>query len=288
MTAYKTNTIPLTLSILVHVAFGALFVATLDFSSTRLPTAQPEVDIIEAVAVDESKIQRELDALKKMEQRKRSEEDRRQRELESDADRARKQREAEEQRIAELKQKKEQERLSLAELEKKKKADSERAAKEAEQLKKLEAERAALEKKKKEEQQQLDKIALQRKMEGEQAKEKERQEAARKKKEAEDALRSKKVEAAVNTYKAQMTAKIQGLWNMPTNFKPGSYCVVSVKLIPGGEIVAHSISECNADEIFKNSVENAVAKASPLPVPSDPAEFDPFRDFNLNFKPEAK
>lgn len=277
----RDKAIPVTLSVLVHIAFAALFVASLEFTPKVRPPGEPDVEIIQATAVDEKKVQVELDKLKKIEDRKRRDEDQRQRELETDAQRAKKKREAEEQRLAELKQKKEQEKQDLAALEKKKKADSERAAKEAEQLKKLELERKA-------KQQELDKLALQRKMEQEAAEERERHAAAQKKVADEQALKKRRVEGVVKTYTSQIQAKVQGLWNTPTNFSPGSFCVVQVKLLPGGEIASQTVNQCSGDEIFKNSVETAVAKASPLPVPSDPAEFDEFRDFNFRFKPEPK
>jgi colicin import membrane protein len=277
----RDKAIPATLSVLVHIAFGALFVASLDFAPKIRAPNEPEVEIIQATAVNEKMVQAELDKLKKIEARKRSEEDKRQRELESEADRARKKREAEEMRLAELKEKKEQEKQNLAALEKKKKADAERAAKEAEQLKKLEAERKA-------KQDEVNKLALQRKMEEDAVREKERQEALKKQKEREQAAQRKRVEGVVKDYALKIQAKVQGLWNTPTNFSPGSFCEVNVKLIPGGEIVSQSVSKCNADEVFRNSVETAVAKASPLPVPVDPAEFDEFRDFNFRFAPVAK
>ncbi len=277
----RDKAIPLTLSVLVHIAFAALFVASLEFTPKVSTPNAPEVDIIQATAVDEKKVQVELDKLKKIEDRKRRDEDQRQRELETDAQRAKQKREAEERRLAELKEKKEQEKQNLAALEKKKKADSERAAKEAEQLRKLEEKRKA-------EQAEVDKLALQRRLEEETRKKKDQEEAIAKKKAADEAAKKTRVAGVVKSYTAQITSKVQGLWNTPTNFAPGSFCVVSVKLLPGGEIASQTVSQCNADEIFKNSVETAVAKASPLPVPSDPAEFDEFRDFNFRFKPEPK
>ncbi len=277
----RDKAVPAALSVLVHIAFGVMFVASLEFAPKLSNTQAPEVDIIQATAVDEKKIEAELDKLKKIEERKRREEEKYQRSLETEADRARKKRQAEEERLAELKQKKEQEKQNLAALEKKKKADAERAAKEAEQLKKLETERKA-------KQDEVNKLALQRQMEEESRKKKEQDEAAAKQKAAADAARRKRVEGVVKEWAAKIQSKVQGLWNTPTNFSPGSFCEVRVNLLPGGEIVSQTVSKCNADEIFKNSVENAVAKASPLPVPSDPAEFDEFRDFNFRFAPEAK
>lgn len=61
---------------------------------------------------------------------------------------------------------------------------------------------------------------------------------------------------------------------------------MSVKLIPTGDVVTHELSRCSGDEIFSRSVEAAVQKASPLPVPKDPDAFNLMRDINFVFKPQ--
>jgi len=286
MSKVKENAIPFTLSVLMHIAIGVLFVISLEFTPKTPRQLQPEVNVIEAVTVDESKIQYEMDKLKKAEQRKKDEEDRRQRELESDAQRAKRQRETEEQHLAELKKKKEQEKQSLTQLEKKKKADTELAAKEQEHLKKLKKDNDELTLKKKQEQQELDKIAMQRKMETEQANDRARQEALKKQQEREREARDKAANKQVSDFKSQIKDKVENVWIKPTNFAPGSECTVSVKLIPTGDVVDSKLSNCSGDDIFSRSVEAAIQKAQPLPVPKDPDAFNLMREINFVFKPQ--
>lgn len=276
---FKENAVPFALSLVLHVTIGVLFVMSIDFRSKARPLPQAEVNVIEAVAVDESRVQAELDKLKKIDQRKRDEEDRRQRELESDAQRAKRQREAEEERLADVKKKKEQEKQSLAELEKKKKVDTERAAK-------LQKEREELEAKKKEDQKAADQAALKRKMEEDAARDKQRAEEERKKKAAEQLAQDKEVKKAVASFEAQIKAKVESAWIKPTNFAPGSACTVSVKLIPTGDVVDSKLSSCTGGDIFSRSVEAAVQKAQPLPVSKDPAVFDRMRDIDFVFRPQ--
>lgn len=290
MSNVKENAIPFTLSVLMHAAIGVLFVISLEFSPKSARPLQPEVHVIEAVTVDESKIQYELDKLKKAEQRKKDEEDRRQRELESDAQRAKRLREAEEQHLAELKKKKEQEKQSLTQLEKKKKVESEHAAKEqaAEQdrIKKLKKDSEELSLKKKVEQQEVDKLAMQRKMEEDQASDRARQDALKKQQERERAVREKEAKILAGDYQAKIKARVESVWIRPTNFAPGSACTVSVKLIPTGDVVESKLSSCSSDDIFSRSVEAAVQKAQPLPVPKEPDAFNLMREINFVFKPQ--
>lgn len=275
----KENSIPFALSVVMHIVIGVLFVVSLDFAPSKALKVQQEVNVIEAVAIDESQIQYELDKLKKTEQRKRAEEDRRQRELESDAQRAKRQREAEEQRLADVKEKKEVEKKSLAELEKKKKIDTERAAK-------LQKEREILETKRREDQKAADQAAMSRQMEEEQARNKKRADDERKKNEAERVAQDKETKKAVATYEGQIKAKVESVWIKPTNFAPGSACTVSVKLIPTGDVVDSKLSNCSGGDIFSRSVEAAVQNAQPLPVPKDPAVFDRMRDIDFVFRPQ--
>ena len=61
-------------------------------------------------------------------------------------------------------------------------------------------------------------------------------------------------------------------------------CLIRVKLIPGGEVVdAQSRAAAAATRCSTDSVETAVLKASPLPLPEDPAMFKYFREINFQF-----
>jgi colicin import membrane protein len=62
--------------------------------------------------------------------------------------------------------------------------------------------------------------------------------------------------------------------------------VVQVRLIPGGDVVPGGVSiiKSSGNAAFDRSVEAAVYKATPLPVPSGPL-FESFRNLRLNFNP---
>ena len=63
-------------------------------------------------------------------------------------------------------------------------------------------------------------------------------------------------------------------WIEPPSALPGIECVVRVRQLPNGEVVEVSIAECNGDEAVRRSIEAAVYKASPLPIPSNRSLFD--------------
>ena len=72
-------------------------------------------------------------------------------------------------------------------------------------------------------------------------------------------------------------------WVRPPTAAAGIECIVNIRQLPGGEVVSVSIGACNADAVVRRSIEAAVHKASPLPVPSDPSVFD--RNLRLEFRP---
>jgi colicin import membrane protein len=59
-----------------------------------------------------------------------------------------------------------------------------------------------------------------------------------------------------------------------------------IRLAPGGEVLQVSITKTSGDPSLDSSARAAVLKASPLPVPNDPALFAAFRQFALKVKPE--
>ncbi len=67
----------------------------------------------------------------------------------------------------------------------------------------------------------------------------------------------------------------------------GLSCLIRVKLIPGGEVVDAKVVRSSGDPLFDRSVETAVLKASPLPMPADVAMFKYFREINFNFNPDT-
>ncbi|MDH4258820.1 MAG: cell envelope integrity protein TolA [Gammaproteobacteria bacterium] len=94
--------------------------------------------------------------------------------------------------------------------------------------------------------------------------------------------------AAFQSLKAQYVAALQAhverRWFKPPGTPLGATCVAFVTQIPGGEVVAVRFGTCNGGEAFRQSVENAIRNASPLPPPPQPALFE--REVRLVFKSE--
>jgi colicin import membrane protein len=86
------------------------------------------------------------------------------------------------------------------------------------------------------------------------------------------------------SYYAVLQARITRSWIKPSSAGPGIDCRVEVTQVPGGEITLARVTQCNGDEAVRQSIENAVRRASPLPEPPDPALFH--RQFTFEFKPD--
>jgi len=165
---------------------------------------------------------------------------------------------------AERKRKVEAEAKAKAEAERKRKAEAEAKAKaEAERKRKAEAEakaRAEEEKRRREAE-----AALQAQVAAE-------QEAAR-------------ARSALSEYIPYIQDKVQRNWLRPPGSTAGLSCLIRVRLIPGGEVVSATVVRSSGDPMFDRSVETAVLKASPLPLPPDTSLFNHFREINFNFDP---
>jgi colicin import membrane protein len=263
-------------AVLVHVAFIAVLVMSFEWSPTPLSgAAAPQVDVVEAVVIDESKVRQEQERLQQIEARKQAEEKRQRDQLRA-AEQARQQ---EEQRLAQIKEEQEQARLQV---EKEKKAAQEardKAAQEQVARDKAAKEQAARE------QAARDKAAQEKAARDKAAQE----QAARDKAASDQAAREKAArdQSAVDVWVARIKQKVQQNWINPIQ-REGLRCRVRVKLIPGGDVLDVQIVAGSGDPLFDRSVEAAVRKASPLPVPSgaDPL-MDRFRDLEFVFNPQG-
>ncbi len=279
MTIWQTirkNPNVLVWAIIIHVlAFAAIGISFK--SSDPKISAVKQVRVIEAVAIDESKIEEEVNKLKQEDKRKKREQKR----LQNKAKKAKNDRRKEEKKLHALKKKqKEQERLNknkrikenkrLAAFEKKRK-EQERKQKEAEdKLNKLEKERQ-------------DKQALLEK------EDKQRKAIiAQKKRAAEQKKRAIYEQSEVARYKGLIRSQITRNWMFPASYQKGMKCKILVRLIPSGDVASVRIIQSSGNSAFDRSVEMAVNKASPLPVPkSSSGLFDHFREVEFVFDPNA-
>jgi len=258
------NVIPMTLALLLHViVFGSLFVA-FDWSRQTprvIPLAITATLITETGAVVPPPVEREPEPLPAPEPEVVEPEP-----IEPDpAEQARLQ--AEEQKRLDD-QRAEEQRLQRIEDEK---AEAERKA----------AEEAELERKRRE-------LEEQRQRDIEMQREENRREEDRLLQEAQAAAVEEEAERLemmgsneMLAYQAAIQQKVIRNWIRPATAPDDLECFVAVQQLPNGEVTRVQVRQCNGDDVVVRSIEAAVRKASPLPLPSNPILF--LRDFEFRF-----
>ena len=79
--------------------------------------------------------------------------------------------------------------------------------------------------------------------------------------------RERRLKAAVNTYMKMVMYRIQSNWRKPKYNVKGKKCKVKIVQSAVGEIKSHKLLTCDKDRRFKKSIEKAIKKSSPLPLP---------------------
>jgi colicin import membrane protein len=177
------------------------------------------------------------------------------------------------------------ERARQAEL-KKQEAERLRQTEEARRLKEAERKKALAQKKKAEEAEKKKAAALEKKR-AEERRRKEAEAALQSEVAAEEQRRAEaRAQSEVERYKGLIRQKVSRHWNRPAGAAKGLQCTVRVRLVPGGEVLTAAVSRSSGNPAFDRSVENAVYKATPLPVPQEPKLFEYFREIEFVFSPE--
>lgn len=261
-------------AVLVHL----VLVGLLAFSMQKKPEAPANPaakPIVQARAVSEAEVmepmrrrQAEEEAKRRAaeEQRQAAEEARRQAAEEA------KRKAAEQARLAERKKRQAAEQARLAEQERQRKL-------EAEKQRKAEAARQAAEERKR--------AAAEAERKRKEAEESLRQAMAAENErlaQEQQRLRRQQLLSVRQQYVAEIRNKVERNWRRETG-SSGSHCRVLIHQIPGGEVIDVRLNECDGDVAFQRSVEAAVRKASPLPLPSDPEVFE--REIEFIFKPQS-
>ena len=87
----------------------------------------------------------------------------------------------------------------------------------------------------------------------------------------------------VDQYRAELEQAIERSWIRPPSAQPGLECTLYVTQAPGGTVLEVSLGPCNGDAAVRESITNAVFRASPLPAPADPRAFE--RQLEIVFRP---
>ena len=99
------------------------------------------------------------------------------------------------------------------------------------------------------------------------------------------AQRQSAMQRMINEYGQYIKEKVQRSWIRPPGSSSALSCTVEVRLIPSGEVIDAQIVRSSGNPAFDRSVEAAVFKASPLPVPPDREVMEQFRSLRFEFKP---
>jgi colicin import membrane protein len=278
-----------TLAVALHVVVIGFLVIGFNWPTLSGRGAQ----IVQAVVVDADQLNQE-EAKKKAEAEKRKQQEEAQKKAEAEkrkqAEEARRAAEEQKRQQAEEERKRqaaEQQRLAAErkqqeEARKKAQAEQQRVAQERQRLA-AEQQRIEQERQRIEQEAQRQQIEQDRKQAEQQlaaavaAEEQQRQEAA---------LRARAMTAA-EKYKVLIRQKVSRNWSRPAGTAKGLQCLVRVRLAAGGEVMSVSIVRSSGNQLFDRSVENAVNKASPLPLPEDKDLFEYFREIEFLFNPEA-
>jgi colicin import membrane protein len=87
----------------------------------------------------------------------------------------------------------------------------------------------------------------------------------------------------MDEYRALLVQTIERNWIRPPSARAGLQCTLYVTQAPGGTVVDVKLGACNGDQAVRESITNAVYKASPLPAPRDPRAFE--RRLEIVFQP---
>ena len=273
-------------SLILHVIAAVLLVISFDFTTPIKPQHQ-NISIVNAVTVDKSQVDKELQRLKQEDEKQKQAEKQRLEDLEKKA-------EAEKQKTEDLKKQRLAEEKKLADTKKEKEAaqkqheEEQKKVAELETQRKLEEEKKAqaeTEKKHQEEEQKKKAAELKKQEEERQKAEDEKllQEQLTEEETKQQADSDKKLVASLGS---EINDKIASYFNL-TGLPEGLSCKLRVNLLPDGEVVNASIQESSGNDIFDRRAVTAVQKASPLPVPKDADTFERLnlRDFTITFKP---
>ena len=255
----------------VHVIVLVILLTSTDMTST--PVVAPVVPIVKARVVDQKSINEEVKRLKEIESEKRRSAEKKRRDEEQKAAALKKERvllekkkKEEKQRITAEKKKIAKEKLELAARKKKEVAERNRVA--AEEKKRLAEERKKLE----EEREQAEAEALRKALESEDA-------------ELVSAAEQRADDSEIASYIEAVRTKVASVFIYP-DLEDGLNCTLYVRMIPGGDVVEARVTQSSGNASFDRQAENAVRKAAPLPVPSNPRLFKRMREIKFVFDPE--
>ena len=89
----------------------------------------------------------------------------------------------------------------------------------------------------------------------------------------------------VDEYISKISAKIRRNVVMPPEVADNARAEFLVTLLPGGRVMGVKLKKSSGNPAYDASVERAILKSDPLPLPADAGLFNRFRELKLGFQP---
>ena len=169
------------------------------------------------------------------------------------------------------------------------KAQKEKAVKEKAAKEKAAAEKAAREKAAKEQaaREEAARVAAEQAMMEQLALEQAEAEIRQQEAAARAAAEAERAAVLTSEYQDLIRAQVASVWSYPPNVTRDLEVEVRLVMVPTGEVISATVTRSSGHEALDRSVEQAIMKASPLPVPDDIRVFEKnFRTLTMKFRPE--
>ncbi len=98
--------------------------------------------------------------------------------------------------------------------------------------------------------------------------------------------RAAEIAKIVDDFKAKISDKVRGKTELPGNLSGNPEVVYKVDVLPTGEITKIKLVKSSGNAAYDRSIEKAIEKSSPLPVPPDRDAAAHFRELELKHKPK--
>lgn len=100
-----------------------------------------------------------------------------------------------------------------------------------------------------------------------------REVASSKMEEAERTISTGSDRTAAN-WKSRIAAAIEGAWLLPPTTGEAIACTLQITQSPTGAVLDAQVLNCKREDSVRQSISMAAFRASPLPAPPDPSQFE--------------
>jgi colicin import membrane protein len=260
---------------------GQLMKVQLSPSPNKETSKEPDQEIVQAVMIDQARIQKHVAQIKKQKALKKRQEQRQKQKLEQELKKIRKAAQLERQKLNQIHKEQHRKKRDLQLTEKeillaqqKKKYLRSQVDQTHQKLRVIEAERMKILQQEKSREIELEhQVALEHKIRSDLAMEK--------KKEARE--NQKQIHAEISKYRAMIQSTIQRSLILQDTMRDQE-CVVQLRLAEDGFVT--SIRRVSGSQVLCRQAEAAIYKSKRLPVSSDPRVYQEMKNINLTIKPE--